>query len=73
MTDDSNGKSEGAANENLLLGLRQRHRELDQRIAELQKSGLVDQLELQRMKKKKLALKDQITQLSSNRLPDIIA
>ena len=73
MTDDNLGKGDARSVESRLFALRQMHRELDRRIAELQEFGLADQLELQRLKRKKLALKDQIAQLSSDRLPDIIA
>ena len=50
--------------------LRQEHRELDGLIQELSPS---DTLRLQRLKKQKLALKDRITALEDELLPDIIA
>lgn len=56
-----------------LAELRAAHRTLDDRIAELIREGFPNQLELQRLKKQKLALKDQIARLESDRLPDIIA
>lgn len=56
-----------------LAELRAAHRNLDDRIAELIREGFPNQLELQRLKKQKLALKDQIARLESDRLPDIIA
>jgi hypothetical protein len=59
--------------EQRLAELRAAHRNLDDRIAELIREGFPDQLELQRLKKQKLALKDRITRLESDRLPDIIA
>jgi len=59
--------------EQRLAELRAAHRTLDDRIAELIREGFPDQLELQRLKKQKLALKDRITRLESDRLPDIIA
>ena len=59
--------------ERKLAGLRAAHRVLDHRIAQLVEAGQYDQLELQRMKKQKLALKDRIARLESARLPDIIA
>jgi hypothetical protein len=53
--------------------LRMAHRALDERINQLAAEGLSDQLELQRLKKQKLALRDWIVRLESDRLPDIIA
>jgi hypothetical protein len=59
--------------EQKLAELRAAHRALDDRIGELIREGFPDQLELQRLKKQKLALKDRIARLESDRLPDIIA
>jgi hypothetical protein len=53
--------------------LRAAHRALDQRIAQLVTEGPRNELELQRLKKQKLALKDRIAYLESERIPDIIA
>jgi hypothetical protein len=53
--------------------LRAAHRALDERISQLIEEGFPDQLEVQRLKKQKLALKDRIARLESDRLPDIIA
>lgn len=53
--------------------LRQEHRDLDDVIAQLAADAVRDQLQLQRLKKRKLALKDQILRLESMLLPDIIA
>lgn len=53
--------------------LRQEHRDLDDVIARLTERAPFDQLQLQRLKKRKLALKDQIIKLESKLLPDIIA
>ncbi|HZA67212.1 MAG TPA: DUF465 domain-containing protein [Geminicoccaceae bacterium] len=59
--------------EQKLSELRAAHRALDERIRQLVAQGFPDQLELQRLKKQKLALKDRIARLESDRLPDIIA
>ena len=59
--------------ERKLVELRAAHRALDERINQLIEQGYPDQLEVQRLKKQKLALKDRIARLESDRLPDIIA
>jgi hypothetical protein len=57
----------------LLALLKAEHRRLDQEIELLRTTGNCDQLELARMKKKKLALKDEIQLISDRIIPDIIA
>ena len=49
------------------------HRDLDDVIARLAEDGPFNQLQIQRLKKRKLLLKDQIMRLESELLPDIIA
>jgi hypothetical protein len=56
-----------------LAELRAAHRALDEQITQLIEEGFRDQLQVQRLKKQKLALKDRIARLESARLPDIIA
>jgi hypothetical protein len=56
-----------------LVKLRNEHRELDDEIVTLESSGTADQLLIRRLKKKKLALKDQIQAVEDQLLPDIIA
>jgi hypothetical protein len=56
-----------------LAALKTEHRDLDDLIARLSQRAPVDQLELQRLKKRKLLLKDQISKIESELLPDIIA
>ena len=53
--------------------LESEHRDLDDVIERLGDEKPFDQLQLQRLKKRKLALKDGITKLRSRILPDIIA
>jgi hypothetical protein len=52
---------------------RQEHADLDAAIEMLAKTGQADQMLLQRLKKRKLSLKDRIVQLENILLPDIIA
>lgn len=52
--------------------LRSEHRDLDTVIARLEGS-VADQLQMQRLKKRKLKLKDEISWLESRLVPDIIA
>ena len=49
------------------------HRDLDDVISRLSQSAVQDQLQLQRLKKRKLHLKDQIAQLERQLTPDIPA
>lgn len=56
-----------------LGSLRTEHRDLDQAIDALRLLGTSDQLQLARMKKRKLALKDEIAMLEDQLIPDIIA
>lgn len=56
-----------------LAELKTEHRDLDDVIARLGDQGPFNQLQLQRLKKRKLMLKDQISKIESELLPDIIA
>ena len=49
------------------------HRDLDEVIGRLLESATADQLQIQRLKKRKLILKDEIARLHGKILPDIIA
>ena len=49
------------------------HRDLDDVISRIAERMPFDQLQLRRLKKRKLALKDQISKIESELLPDIIA
>jgi hypothetical protein len=59
--------------EEKLAQLREQHRDLDEVIARLIDRAPFDQLQLQRLKKRKLILKDEIARLESQLIPDIIA
>ncbi len=56
-----------------LRGLRIEHRDLDDVIHRLQLDLYVDQVQLRRLKKRKLLLKDQIARLESQLIPDLNA
>jgi hypothetical protein len=56
-----------------LAALIQEHRDLDTAIEALSSSGSGDQLAVSRLKKRKLHLKDEITEINNSLLPDIIA
>ena len=56
-----------------LRDLRVEHRDLDRAISELAVDPATDQIMLKRLKKRKLMLKDMITQLESDRIPDLNA
>jgi hypothetical protein len=56
-----------------LKELRVTHRDLDVAITELSRSPGADQLRVQRLKKQKLRLKDQIARLESALIPDLPA
>ena len=53
--------------------LRTEHRDLDDVIHKIAETSGHNQIQIQRLKKRKLALKDQIAKLESKLLPDIIA
>jgi hypothetical protein len=53
--------------------LRREHRDLDEAVHVLETAGRPDPLTLRRLKKQKLALKDQIVKIEDQLIPDIIA
>jgi hypothetical protein len=65
--------SEQEALHQKLVGLELEHRDLDDVIARLTERAPYDQLQLQRLKKRKLVLKDQMSRIEDQLLPDIIA
>ena len=56
-----------------LAELSQEHRDLDAAIAAMTEQGVLDQIQLTRLKKRKLQLKDLISRIEDTLLPDIIA
>lgn len=56
-----------------LAELKAEHRQLDELIERLRQEGSTDQLELARLKRRKLRLKDEIAVLADRCIPDIIA
>lgn len=59
--------------EQRLEELRTRHRDLDEAIDAMIEMGKQDMIQVQRLKKQKLALKDRINKIENALLPDIIA
>lgn len=56
-----------------LLVLKEEHRDLDDALSAMVNAVHYDQIQVQRLKKRKLALKDLISRLEDMLLPDIIA
>jgi hypothetical protein len=56
-----------------LARLREEHRDLDSAIDALERVGAINQIQVQRLKKRKLYLKDRISQIEDALTPDIIA
>jgi len=56
-----------------LVALQSEHRDLDDVIARIGEEKPFDQLQIQRLKKRKLGLKDEILKIESELLADIIA
>jgi hypothetical protein len=56
-----------------LAELKAQHRSLDEAIEDMKAAPNHNQLEIQRLKKEKLALRDEITRLEAILFPDIIA
>lgn len=78
MSDDSEDNADNVDRElfrniEKLRQLRIEHRDLDQVIARLQLDIHVDEVQMRRLKKRKLLLKDQIARLESQSIPDLNA
>jgi len=71
--DDGVIKPDNMAVRTELMQLRQEHRDLDMAIEAVQSQPHPDTLQVQRLKKKKLILKDRIATLEDSLTPDIIA
>jgi len=56
-----------------LIKLKEEHRALDDEIARIMSLPLYDQLAVQRLKKRKLKIKDEILKVKAKMIPDIIA
>ena len=57
----------------LLFRLKAEHRDLDDAISALSQRTVPDMIQIQRLKKRKLIIRDEITRTESSLLPDIIA
>ncbi len=71
--EDNIGREARAATEAELERLREEHRDLDAAIEALRAAGPGDQLQIQRLKKRKLVLRDRIAFFEDTLTPDIIA
>jgi hypothetical protein len=73
MTDDDKVNTQLFERMHRLRELRIEHRDLDDVICRLSMDLYVDELQLRRLKKRKLMLKDQIMRLESELIPDLNA
>lgn len=75
MSDDEQDRVDRELFKNVesLRQLRIEHRDLDETITRLSMDILVDEIELKRLKRRKLLIKDQIERLSSQLIPDLNA
>ena len=73
MTEDNKVETDLFKNMEKLRQLRIEHRDLDDVINRLSMDFSSDELQMKRLKKRKLMLKDQISKIESELLPDIIA
>ena len=73
MNDDDPSADQDLVMRVRIARLRQEHQDLDAAVHALEQSQHPDQIQIARLKKKKLILRDEITQLEDQLTPDIIA
>jgi len=73
MDDETLAPGEEARIRSEIAALREEHQDLDDAVRALEFRPLPDQLQIARLKKKKLTLRDQIAKLEDRLTPDIIA
>lgn len=73
MNDDDPSEDTDIAIERRLADLREEHKDLDDAIQALEQRYQPDMLQIARLKRKKLVLKDEIGRLEDQLTPDIIA
>ncbi len=73
MNDDDPSDDTDIAIERRIADLREEHKDLDDAIQALEERYQPDMLQIARLKRKKLALKDEIGRLEDQLTPDIIA
>ncbi|MFD1330508.1 YdcH family protein [Methylopila musalis] len=70
---DNDARADEQAAQDELARLKEEHRDLDTAIEALERLGAGDRLQIQRLKKRKLGLKDRMSYLEDQLTPDIIA
>ena len=73
MDDEPLAPAEEARIRSQIAALREEHQDLDDAVRALESLPMPDQLQIARLKKKKLTLRDQIAKLEDKLTPDIIA
>jgi hypothetical protein len=73
MDDETLAPGEVARIRSEIAALREEHQDLDDAVRALELRPMPDQLQIARLKKKKLTLRDQISRLEDRLTPDIIA
>ena len=71
--DGNIGNAEHVALQQRIVALKMEHRDLDTAIERLARDALHDELQLRRLKRRKLLLKDQIARLERQLDPDVLA